>query len=108
MRDYLCIEEDCREGIEFNKEVIEKNIEDIKGFEEDIKNGIQRKPTDNNSIIEARYLRSFIHQIDDISAKYSLGDDISTIEEDYHNAIDNLEQTGKKKQVILIFYGQFP
>ncbi|ATP40182.1 hypothetical protein CSE16_09055 [Solibacillus sp. R5-41] len=97
MRDHLCIEEKCRKGIEYHKRYIaEKKIE-IENLKEDERKGIQRKPKDNLSIIEARYLNSFIHQIDDISAKYSLGDDISTIEEDYQNAIDNLEQTGKKE-----------
>ncbi|ATP40200.1 hypothetical protein CSE16_09190 [Solibacillus sp. R5-41] len=97
MRDHLCKEEKCRKGIEYHQRFIEENREEIKGLEEDTKNGIQRYSKDNNSIIESTYLSSFIHQIDDTSAKYSLGDDISTIEEDYHNAIDNLEQTGKKE-----------
>ncbi len=43
MRDYLCIEEKCREGIEYHKkEFIEENREDIKSLEEDTKNGIQK------------------------------------------------------------------
>lgn len=37
MRDYLCIEEKCREGIEYHKEFIEENREDIKSLEEDTK-----------------------------------------------------------------------
>ncbi|MGE7943719.1 PoNi-like cognate immunity protein [Lysinibacillus xylanilyticus] len=96
MRDHLCIEEECREGIEYNKEFIDKNIEDIKGLEEDEKNGIQRKPNDNKSIIEARYLRNFRYEMEDIRAKYSLGEDISAIEEDFHNAIYDLEHIGTR------------
>jgi len=97
MRDHLCIEEKCRKGIEYHKEFIAENKEDIKKLIEDERNGIQRNPKDNPSIIEARYLRNFIHQINDIRAKYSLGDDISTIEEDFHNAINDLEHTGTRE-----------
>ncbi|MGG2017846.1 PoNi-like cognate immunity protein [Bacillus sp. S10(2024)] len=97
MRDHLCIEEKCREGIEYNKEFIEENREDIKKFEEDEKNGIQRKSKDNKSIIEGRHLSNFIYEMKDISAKYSLGEDIRTIEEDFHNAIGDLEHTGPRK-----------
>ncbi|ATP40197.1 hypothetical protein CSE16_09150 [Solibacillus sp. R5-41] len=97
MRDRLCIEGECREGIEYNKDFIEENKEDIKGLEEDERNGIQRYPKDNKSIIEASYLRTFKYEMENIRAKYSLGDDISTIEEDYHNAIDDLEKTGTGK-----------
>ncbi|ATP40180.1 hypothetical protein CSE16_09045 [Solibacillus sp. R5-41] len=97
MRDHLCIEEKCREGIEYHKEFIVENKEDIESLKEDERRGIQRNPIDNPSIIEARYLRNFTHQLNDIRAKYSLGDDISTIEEDYHNAIDDLEQTGTRE-----------
>ncbi|MEH7537517.1 PoNe immunity protein domain-containing protein, partial [Bacillus toyonensis] len=50
MRNYLCIEEKCREGIKYNKEFIEENREDIKSLEEDTKNGIQRYSKDNKSI----------------------------------------------------------
>ncbi len=32
MRDYLCIEEKCREGIEYNKEFIVENREDIRNL----------------------------------------------------------------------------
>lgn len=97
MRNRLCIEEECRVGIEYNKEFIEENREDIERLKEDTKNGIQRKTIDNESIIEASYLRTFKYEMEDIRAKYSLGYDISTIEEDYHNAIDDLEQTGTRE-----------
>lgn len=39
MRDYLCIEEDCREGIEFNKEVIEKILRILKVLRKILKMG---------------------------------------------------------------------
>ncbi|WP_409369935.1 PoNi-like cognate immunity protein [Lysinibacillus sp. 38-6] len=97
MRDHLCIEDKLREGIEYNKEFIEDNREDIKSLEEDEKNGIQRNPNDNKSIIEARYLRNFIYASENIIAKYSLGENISTIEADYENAIGSLEKIGERE-----------
>ncbi|HDX9631513.1 TPA: DUF1911 domain-containing protein [Bacillus cereus] len=97
MRDPLCIEEKCREGIEYNKEFIEENREDIKRLEEDTKNGIQRYSKDNKSIIEGTYLANFRYEMEDIRAKYSLGEDISVIEEDFHNAIYDLENTGSRE-----------
>lgn len=97
MRDYLCIEEKCREGIEYHKEFIEENREDIKSLEEDTKNGIQRYSKDNKSIIEGAYLANFRYEMEDIRAKYSLGEDVSVIEKDFHNAIYDLENTGSRE-----------
>ncbi|PDZ42362.1 PoNi-like cognate immunity protein [Bacillus wiedmannii] len=97
MRDYLCIEEKCREGIEYHQEFIEENREDIKSLEEDTKNGIQRYSKDNKSIIEGTYLANFRYEMEDIRAKYSLGEDVSVIEEDFHNAIYDLENTGSRE-----------
>lgn len=97
MRDYLCIEEKCREGIEYHKEFIKENREDIKSLEEDTKNGIQRYSKDNKSIIEGTYLANFRYEMEDIRAKYSLGEDVSVIEEDFHNAIYDLENTGSRE-----------
>ncbi|MCU5512512.1 PoNi-like cognate immunity protein [Bacillus cereus] len=97
MRNYLCIEEKCREGIEYHKEFIEENREDIKSLEEDTKNGIQRYSKDNKSIIEGTYLANFRYEMEDIRAKYSLGEDVSVIEEDFHNAIYDLENTGSRE-----------
>ncbi|RRJ61890.1 DUF1910 domain-containing protein [Paenibacillus oralis] len=97
MRDHLCIEEKCRKGIEYNKEFIEENREDIKNLEEDNKNGIQRYPNDNKSIIEETYQTNFLYEMKNIRAKYSIGENISTIEEDFHNAITDLENIGNKE-----------
>ncbi len=96
MRDHLCIVEKCRRGIDYHKKFIEENREEIIGLEEDEKKGIQRYPKDNQSIIDATYLASYNYEMEDIRAKYSLGDDISTIEEDFLNAIDNLEHSGTR------------
>ncbi|PFM10169.1 hypothetical protein COC45_24640 [Bacillus cereus] len=97
MRDYLIIEEKCREGIEYNKEFIQENKEDIKSLEEDEKNGIQRYSKDNNSIIEGTYLSSFNYELEDIIAKYSLGEAIHTIEGDFDNALIDLGHIGKRE-----------
>lgn len=97
MRDHLCIEEKCKKGIEYHKRFIAENKEEIKGLEEDEKNGIQRYPNDNKSIIVESYLSNFIHEMNDIRAMYSLGEEISAIEAYFHNAIDDLEHTGSRE-----------
>lgn len=97
MRDHLCIEEKCKRGIEYHKEFIEENREEIKSLEEDEKNGIQRYPNDNKSIVLENYLSNFIHEMNDIRAMYSLGEDISKMEVYFYNAIDDLEHTGTSK-----------
>lgn len=97
MRDHLCIEGKCRETIEYNIEFIQENREDIRSLKEDTKNGIQRNNKDNKSIIEASYLTNFIYELENIRAKYSLGEDISSIEEDFHNAIYDLEHIGTRE-----------
>ncbi|HDR8172600.1 TPA: DUF1911 domain-containing protein [Bacillus thuringiensis] len=97
MRDYLIIEEKCREGIEYNKEFIQENKEDIKSLEEDEKNGIQIYSKDNNSIIEGTYLSSFNYELEDIIAKYSLGEAIHTIEGNFDNALIDLGHIGERE-----------
>ncbi|MDQ0224438.1 PoNi-like cognate immunity protein [Metabacillus niabensis] len=97
MRDRLCIEGKCRETIEYNIEFIQENREDIRSLKEDTKKGIQRNKKDNKSIIEASYLTNFIYEMENIRAKYSLGEDISSIEEDFHNAIYDLEHIGTRE-----------
>ncbi|MBU5465771.1 DUF1911 domain-containing protein [Virgibacillus sp. MSJ-26] len=97
MRDHLCVENECREGIEYNYEFIEENREDIKDLEEDIKNKIQRYPSDNTNIIEARHLRNSKYLLENIRAKYSLGEKMITLEEDFENAISDLVNMNKKE-----------
>jgi len=97
MRDCLCMEEKCVRGIEYRKKFIKENREDIKSLEEDEKNGIQRYPNDNKSIIEETYISNFIHELNDIIAKYSLGEKINTMVEDFENAITDLENKGERE-----------
>ncbi|AZK48810.1 DUF1910 domain-containing protein [Paenibacillus lentus] len=95
MRDHLCNEDELREGIGLNIEFIEEKREDINSLKEEIKNGIQRNPNDNHSIIEGRYLSNFLYEMENIRAKYSLGNNIETIKADFENAITDLENVGR-------------
>ena len=78
MRDHLCIEENVK-GIEYHKEFIEENREEIKSLEEDEK-WYSKISNANKSIILENYLSNFIHEMNDIRAMYSLGEDISKME----------------------------
>src|SRR5699024_2727086 len=96
MRDILCDEKDCREGIEIYNEIILENREEIKEFKEDIKQGIQRKPRDNESIIKARYFMNFDYLLNNINAHYSLGDPVNVLEEGFIDAIQDMEKSEKE------------
>ena len=97
MRNHLCMEEKCRQGIKYKDLFIGKNREKIKGLEEDIKNGVQRQPNDNKSILELVHVNTVSYYLEKIRAKYSLGDQVSTIEEGFEDAISDLENVGEKK-----------
>src|SRR5699024_11488747 len=92
MRDHLCVEAECEEGIEFNYEFIVENREDIDNLKEDIKNGVQRSPRDNHRIIESRYFNNFIYYLENIRAKYSIGEKVHTIESDFVGALHELDR----------------
>ncbi|MEI3611236.1 PoNi-like cognate immunity protein [Pseudogracilibacillus sp. SO30301A] len=97
MRDYLCKEEDCKEGIEIYRETIKDNRKKIKSLEEDIKNGIQRYPRDNREIIELSYLDNLLYGMNNVRAKFSIGKNVHTIEKDFEEAINDLENIGRKE-----------
>src|SRR5699024_5304481 len=97
MRDVLCDEEDGREGIEIYNEIILENRDEIKEFKEDIKQGIQRSPRDNESIIKARYFMNFDYLLNNINAHYSLGDPVNELNEGYTEAIRDLEKSEKER-----------
>ncbi|MBU5465778.1 DUF1911 domain-containing protein [Virgibacillus sp. MSJ-26] len=97
MRNHFCIEEKCRQGIEYKDLFIKKNREKIIELKEDIKSGIQRYPADNKSYLEAIRARTVSYYLEKIRAKYSLGDQVSTIEEGFEDAISDLENVGEKK-----------
>ena len=64
-----------------------------------MKKGIQRYPNDNISIIEEFYQSNFIYDLDNVNAKYSLGEAIHTIEGDFDNALINLKHIGKRSWI---------
>ncbi|EIT84446.1 hypothetical protein A374_15012 [Fictibacillus macauensis ZFHKF-1] len=97
MRDHLCKVENCIDTLEFNVESIEEITEEIRGFEEDEERGIQRKPRDNPSIIKSRYKMILNYATENIRAKYSMGADISSLEEDFFQGVDVLERMGEEK-----------
>src|SRR5699024_10382864 len=96
-RDHLCVEAECKEGIEYNYEFIEEKKEDINNLKEDIRNGVQRYPRDNHRIIEARHYRNFIYYLENIRAKYSIGEKVNMIESDFVGALHDLEKTGEEE-----------
>lgn len=61
------------------------------------KREFKRYSKDNNSIIEGTYLSSFNYELEDIIAKYSLGEAIHTIEGDFDNALIDLGHIGKRE-----------
>src|SRR5699024_2446589 len=74
-------------------EIIPEKREKIKELKEDIKNGIQRKPRDNESIIKARYFTNFRYQLQhNIRAHYSLGDPVNVLDEVFVDAVQDLEK----------------
>ncbi|MEI3611237.1 PoNi-like cognate immunity protein [Pseudogracilibacillus sp. SO30301A] len=97
MRDYLCKEGNCEKGLRFYKLMIKLNTEDIKNIKEDIENGIQKHPRDNRSILEISYLDIFSSIIDTIRGKYSLGEKISLLENDFNNVFSNLDYIGNRE-----------
>src|SRR5699024_8318713 len=97
MRNHLCVIDECKEGIEYYESLIEENQQEIRSLEEDIKSGIQRYPADNRSIIEDTYRENFTYYMDNVRAKYSLGEQVDTIKTGFENAISDLENVGSKK-----------
>ena len=94
MRDILCDEKDCREGIDIYSEAILDNREEIKELKEDIKKEVQRHPRDNEGIIKATYYMNFDLYLKNLKAHYSLGDPVNILDEGFIDAIQDLEQSG--------------
>src|SRR5699024_2000574 len=92
MRDHLCIEEDCIEGIDIYTEAITENKAEIKSLTEDIKKGVQEEPNDIKKMIEGRHLINLLYGLDNIRAKYSVGESVSTIEQDFEHVINYLKK----------------
>src|SRR5699024_7301033 len=94
LRDYLCENDNCKLGIEYNAEFIEINNEEIKDLEKDIQNEVQKYSGDNKSIMELSYLDNFLSRINVIRGNYSIGVDIDSIESSFLNAVNDLENIG--------------
>src|SRR5699024_12102909 len=94
MRDILCDEKDCREGIDIYSEAILDNREEIKELKEDIKKEVQRHPRDNEGIIKATYYMNFDLYIKNLKAHYSLGDPVNILDEGFIDAMQDLGQSG--------------
>src|SRR5699024_1742949 len=94
LRDYLCENDNCKLGIEYNAEFIEINNEEIKDLEKDIQNEVQKYSRDNKSIMELSYLDNFLSRINVIRGNYSIGVDIDSIESSFLNAVNDLENIG--------------
>src|SRR5699024_12761279 len=94
MRDILCDEKDCREGIDIYSEAILDNREEIKELKEDIKKEVQRHPRDNEGIIKATNCMNLDLYLKNLKAHYSLGDPVNILDEGFIDAIQDLEQSG--------------
>lgn len=96
-RDHLCLEGDCKDGLEYNQKLINYYSDKIKSIKEDIKNENQKHDKDNKSIMEISYLRSITSRIDVMRGKYSLGEKNKLIESDFNCAMNNLENIREKE-----------
>src|SRR5699024_8613132 len=97
MRDKLCKEGNCEKWIGYNERFLMINKEEIISIEVDMKNAIEKYSKDNLSIIEETYLDSFISGMKIIRGKYSIGEDINVIEDDFEDAIRNLEKIANQE-----------
>lgn len=90
MRDRRC-SADIREAILFYEEEVNSDKNYILELEEDQKQGIQKYPRDNISIIKDTYADDFQHEMYIMKAKYSLGDDIDSFIPNFNQAVSFAE-----------------
>ena len=86
MRDRRC-SADIRELVLFYEEQIISDKNYILELEEDQKQGIQKHPRDNISIIKSTYAHDFDDEMYIMKAKYSLGDDIDSFIPNFNKAV---------------------
>ncbi|MEI3611235.1 PoNe immunity protein domain-containing protein [Pseudogracilibacillus sp. SO30301A] len=101
MRDHLCVEGNCKDGLEYKQKFINYYSDRIQSIKEDIKNENQKLPKDSKSIIEESYLSNFSSKIDVIRGKYSLGQSNISIENDFNCAISDLDYIGNREVAYL-------
>lgn len=91
-RDPRCTEEAEKTMYGCCKDGIAKRLDEIDMLLEDEKQGIQRYPRDNISIIHAYYHANFQQEVYIMRAMYSLGMDIEEIELHFYNNVINWEK----------------
>ena len=92
LRDKLNTKERYQELINKKEKYIQEDFLEIKSLEEDEKKGIQKYPRRNNEIIEAKYDNIFNYQCNILVAKYSIGQPISSIKEEYKITVSFMEK----------------
>lgn len=97
IRDNLGNEDDLKKKIEFRNEVIIEDEEELRQLYQDVKDGIQRYPRDNEGIIYDSKVDLFKRYFELIRAKYSLGLACEELEENYKNMVPYVLDIGSKK-----------
>lgn len=107
VRDTLCSVNDLEKKINFNRNEIIEEEEEIKLLIEDIDNDIQRYPRRNEEIIYDTKVRLFRLLYEIIRAEYSLGSDCKELEKDYEKLIPIIEDIGWEKMGYVHFIQVF-
>ncbi|WP_239352087.1 PoNi-like cognate immunity protein [Snodgrassella communis] len=95
LRDKLNSLEGYQEIIDLNIQFIKERFEKIENLKQDEKEGIQKYPKPNNEIIKSTYKGIFNYQCDILIAKYSIGQPISSIMEEYKITVSCMEKGWK-------------
>lgn len=97
MRDSLCDLKYLQETIEFKRENIDEDKEEILILTKDEEKGIQKYPRANKDIIYATKVEIFQLLHGSIRAKYSLGTECEELEKDYEELVWAVSEIGWKK-----------
>lgn len=97
LRDPLGDAEKLRSAIEFRKNYYKEDMEELQQLEEDEKNGIQRHRRENSLIIFDSKALIFRYRMEGIRAKYSLGMDCESLEQEYEEMVWAASEVGFKK-----------
>lgn len=97
LRDPLGDADKLKSAIEFNQEYCQEEVEKIRQLEEDEKKGIQRYPRENPLIIFDTKASIFRNRCEIVRAKYSLGMDCESLEQEYEEMVWAASEVGFKK-----------
>ncbi|WP_252238398.1 PoNe immunity protein domain-containing protein [Clostridium sp. VAP51] len=97
VRDKLKSFEYFENEITSAEKFIKKRKEKIIGLEEDIKNGINRFPKDNQSIICSTYQTSAMYEMEKILAMYSAGMPVEPLNKEFEYTIVCMENYGEHR-----------